>query len=226
MTTKRQCTKLLRPLLDRHDDLALVNGWLVLKPIDHIVGGVFLDRTSTADDYWPTRFACHLFAFFDTDRIPIACTLRLYKHEEQISFWSHSDLTAPEKLIQVIESDALPFLKTLGSIEAYFQETKNPNHWKPQSPRPHQQIVLQTALGNLDVARNIYQKDLVHLREVETATDDYYRELPQRMHRLGRLLLADDRRGLGDLLREWETRTVERAGLTPIWQPTPFVFEA
>lgn len=225
MTTKRQCTKLLKPLQDRHDDVAIVNGVMVLKPVYHIVGGVLLDRTSSADDYRPTRFVRHLFDFAIADYIPIACTFPLHKPPPESALWRHSISSDAERLIEVIERDALPYLRGLRTIELYFEETQRPHHRNPQFVWPYQQIILQTALGNFHTAREIYNRDLINLRTNEGQKDPYFRQLPGQMHRLGRLLLAEDRTGLSALLHEWENGAVERSGLMPVWQSTPFVFE-
>ena len=225
MTTKRQCTKLLKPLLDRHDDVAIVDGVMVLKPVHHIVCGVLLDRTSSADDYRPTRFVCHLFDFAIADYIPIACTFPLHKPPPESALWRHSISSDAERLIEVIEQDALPYLRGLRMIEPYFEETQRPHHRSPQFAWPFQRIVLETAVGNFDAACQIYKEHLINFQTDETEKDAYYRELPGQMHRLGRLLLAEDRKGLSALLHEWEEGAVERSGLMPVWQSTPFVFE-
>ena len=45
MTTIAQVRQALKPLLDRHSDLALIGRFLLVKPIYHVTRGVFVDRS-------------------------------------------------------------------------------------------------------------------------------------------------------------------------------------
>ena len=53
MTTISQVKKAVQPLLQRNHDLALVGRLVVLKPVHHILRGVYIDRSSIPDEFMP-----------------------------------------------------------------------------------------------------------------------------------------------------------------------------
>lgn len=53
MTTAAQVKKLVRPLLERHADLALVGRWIYVKPVHHFARAVLIDRMLNPDKFRP-----------------------------------------------------------------------------------------------------------------------------------------------------------------------------
>lgn len=53
MTTAAQVKNMVRPLLARHADLALVGRWLYVKPVHHFARAVLIDSTVYADEFEP-----------------------------------------------------------------------------------------------------------------------------------------------------------------------------
>lgn len=53
MTTAAQIKKLLRPVVDRYDDLTLVGRWIILKPVRHLARGIVIDNTGEAKRFRP-----------------------------------------------------------------------------------------------------------------------------------------------------------------------------
>ena len=53
MTTTAQVKEALIPLLARHSDLVLIGRFLIVKPLHHILRGVFVDRSSDKRSFEP-----------------------------------------------------------------------------------------------------------------------------------------------------------------------------
>jgi hypothetical protein len=55
MTTVAQVKQVVQPLLQSNPDLALVGRMIVVKPVHHLLRGVYLARSSDPDDFVPTE---------------------------------------------------------------------------------------------------------------------------------------------------------------------------
>lgn len=70
MTTAAQVEKMVRPVLERHSDLALVGRYIFLKPIHHFARAILIGRTAYAEEFEPRWAVVHLFevqSFFPLD---------------------------------------------------------------------------------------------------------------------------------------------------------------
>ncbi|MET0605308.1 MAG: hypothetical protein ABWZ80_02530 [Beijerinckiaceae bacterium] len=61
MTTIAQVKSAVAPLLARHSDLALVNRFLIVKPVGHLTRGVLIDRRSAKEVFHVRQAIIHLF---------------------------------------------------------------------------------------------------------------------------------------------------------------------
>ena len=111
MTTIREVKRLVKPLLDRNPDLALVDRLLVMLPIDHFVRGIYIGRTSNAhlaNVNWAT-----VPLFEMTDRFYFNFGDSLIAEPPA---WVLTCPKLPETLIKIAERDALPKLRAIKSI--------------------------------------------------------------------------------------------------------------
>ncbi len=220
MTTQRQIKKLLTPLLERHEDLALCGRWLMITPIHHVMRGMTLMFTSSADWFYP---AWAITNFCDPcGHYPLNWGDRLYPRRE--AHWCLTDPRMPGALFEIIEDYVLPMIrpvKTLNDIAPFLatvQSRRMSIDWDPL-----RQLPLLVALGKLDEAREVLRKRLTgDTRWTRPFLDD------ERAEVLGPLrgpLKRDDRGELARVLRGWEQMRIARLKMEFIWEPTQFPLE-
>ena len=74
-------------------------------------------------------------------------------------------------------------------------------------------------------ARAICSSTIAGWSEASYGRDEEDRAQLRRLKELCARLAADDRRGLAQLLHEWEAITVKNLKLEHLWEPTPFPLE-
>lgn len=227
MTTKRQIKKLLKPFLEKHDDLELVGQWIYLKPAQHLARAVLIDRTSDAD-YFKPRWAlvnlCHPW-----DSFHLSWGEELYRPRNKPGLWLWSDSSMPNDLYSKIETEALPALRAVETLHQFLDFACNPENfnWPPRllndRRAPLEKIIVDAAIGDFDAAL----EGCINLTTKRNWNQDpeWKREYDAVTKQLFPLLQANDRKGIAKLLHEWEAFTVEQFGITQIWEKTPFPFE-
>jgi hypothetical protein len=91
---------------------------------------------------------------------------------------------------------------------------------------PDTKLVFDVALGDLDAARKPCLERIPLLKgETYFRGDEEDKARVRQLKELCRRLAADDRRGLAQLLHEWEATTVKNLKLEHLWEPTPFPLE-
>ncbi len=114
MTTKRQIRKLLSPFADRHADLVFVHDRLFLKPIDHVLVAIWVDRSSSADSprpQWSVTHSCNIIWHF-----PVMWTMSIPSRRDG---WRWSEPWLEEHFTEVVEQEVLPLLKKLRRLEFF-----------------------------------------------------------------------------------------------------------
>lgn len=114
MTTVRQVKRVLSPLLERHNDLAIVGPWLMLKPVRHVLRGVVIDRRGEASRFMPRWAAMSLCEPRTTFPISWGGMIR------GSSGWYWSNPTLQDDLIKAIEEQALPPLRAIRTLDDFF----------------------------------------------------------------------------------------------------------
>jgi len=213
MTTVAQVKHVARPLLERNSDLALVGRLIVIKPVHHVLRGVYIDRSLDPSTFTPTWFVCLLFA--RDARIGFGWGDRLYNQAH--GPWDISNANTPSVMCTEIEQYALPHLRAIQSIEDYVTFTSQKERFpltyvSRDDPR---MLIINIALGDFDAARTICAS---RARRTTSST-------AESAHELCTLLAADDRPGLVRLLRAWEAASAKRLKLEKFWEPTPFPLE-
>lgn len=223
MTTKRQVKKLLTPLVERHDDLAQIGHWLMIKPVRHVLKGIVIAPTSSADWFeptWAVAYSCENHEYY-----PLNWGKRL--HAGGRAHWRWSDRRMPEVLYRMIEQDVLPMLRTVDTLEemvAFLRGREKTDTHLTVDWDPLRYLPLQVARGKLDSAREVLDKRLLSGRNLWNEPD-MADEFSAVVDPLKPLLLADDRKGLAEVLHGWEKMRIAKLEMEPIWEPTPFPLE-
>lgn len=114
MTTARQVKRVLSPLLERHNDLAIAGPWLMLKPVRHVLRGVIIDRTGEASRFmprWAVMSLCEPRTTF-----PISWGGMIRRNGGW--YWSNPNLQDDVK--EAIEEQALPPLRSTSTLDDFF----------------------------------------------------------------------------------------------------------
>jgi hypothetical protein len=219
MTTKADVKRLVAPILARNLDLVLVNRLLVIKPFRHIARGVFIDRQSDKDGLRPHWIA----SFLATQRDWLELNFGNTFFPNVGHYFSMSDPELPEKLRGAFEDFALPTLrpvKTIADFQRYATDGTVP--FQRLEHHPFTKVCVDIAVGDLASALAIC--------ETVMAREAVYRELKyddelQLIALLHPLVIDKDRKPLAALLHQWEEEAVNRLGLKPYWEPSPFPIE-
>ena len=92
---------------------------------------------------------------------------------------------------------------------------------------PHCKIIVDVALGDLEAARAICEKNIQRWSNWsdDPDLDEDGKAKFRRLRELCAKLAEDDRAGLARLLHEWEAYTVKNFKIEHLWEPTPFPLE-
>jgi hypothetical protein len=218
MTTVRQVKKAMQPLLKRNPDLALVGRFVVIKPVHHILRGIYIDASSVAWQFIPIWSINFLFG-------PSVAFDRIWGRQVYPSgkvLWRGDDPATYKELSDEIEQNVLPLLRQVQSIDdfAAFNSKERFNG---------QQLELFDYLKiYVDIARGDFNSALKASKHMKTTgrhssdVPNIFNEITNTLHPM---LVANDRSGLAQILREWEQGQIKHRKLEHLWEPTPFTFE-
>lgn len=243
MTTTAEVKRWAIPILERHTDLILNGRNLILKPVQHLLRGIYFDSSWSKDYPRPYWYFVMLF------KVPTSSIG--FRWSGEILAGRSTESAFAEKLMLGATDKIENELRTVQSIEEFEQYTKYEKdvlgllgYWAIER-YPRYNSVLLSALGRLEEAHRLLsgliEKDearyLVELAEgraviakransrlgknaVESATCNL--AIIAELKRLLALLEARDRPGIGALLREWEQHNAKRWRVEHLWEPTPF----
>ncbi len=218
MTTAAQVKKLLRPLLDRHIDTALVGRRLIVKPVTHILRSVFIDSSSNKDRFNPTWQVSMMFEQ-GSDGGPT------WGADIYPAFEGNWLLTRPgiiEATCERIEEVALPVLRSVNTIDdfvAFTTKERFPSKWLDAFP--FRKIYAEIALGDLNAANESCERVAENRKK-----SDYIAEiLDPIINDIWPAVRKRDKAALAKMLHRWETEAAKRMKLEHIWEPTPFPLE-
>jgi hypothetical protein len=148
MTTLRQVKRLLMPLVERHDDLALHGRWLMLKPVRHVLRGILIERTGEAGRFRPWWAVSHLCDPLDLFPLNWATKIR----RGGLRQWDSPSLQ--EELVNAIESQALPRLRTIESLADFVEFSSSKERFSLTAFNGYllRKAGVDAALGDLDSA--------------------------------------------------------------------------
>src|SRR5688500_7771678 len=109
MTTVAQVKQVLQPLLKRNTDLALVGRLVVVKPVHHILCGIYVDRSIDPGLFVPKATA--IFVFSPQENISLNWGERIYRRQRGGSgVWDVADPHTSAIMCEEIEAQALDLL--------------------------------------------------------------------------------------------------------------------
>ena len=250
MTTVAQVKRVTRPLLKRNPDLALVGRLVVIKPVHHLLRGIFIGRTPDPIVFDPAWIANFLFKPVPSYIAPwaeiwgdrLVATRRVQPDFTKLSvFRARARIMVAQMTLPIHERR---YPKSWGEWEAN----------DPTIAAKMCKVIEQEALPMLRGLRSI--EDFVAFaadktRFPRTHLEGNCREAPfvyaaqgdiaaalatctrlatQRpdapiVKELLPLLRDGDRPGVAKLLHVWEAAAVKRLKLERYWEPTPFPIE-
>lgn len=208
------------PALAHLAEIELVQRWIMLKPIHHILRGILI-QSRDHDSYFIPRWAvthfCEPVAVF-----PLDWGTQIYNPEPKL--WTWDDPGMPARFAKLVETEVLPILRrvnTFDDLVEFVGRTRLPGrHFEINHLR---QMTLHAARGDL-VSAGRALTDILEGRTVWS--DPYYAdEVMPFLMPMKRLLESNDRTGLVLQLREWEEMRIEKLRMRKIWEPTPFPLE-
>lgn len=218
MTTAVEVKRLIKPLLMRNSDLALVGRLLVVKPVHHILRGVFFDGSWDKNLFRPYWGVSYLFGP-DSSFGP-TWGERIYRKIERS--WLLSDPDIGEIVCEAIERDALPIIQEIESTEAFAAfASKERFPYTALNGYPYRRVLVDIALGNFDAARTICEG----LAERRKKSNWLAEEYDFVIETLWPPIVAGDRKALARMLHQWEAQAIKRLKLDRLWEPTPFPLE-
>ena len=222
MTTISQVKRAVQPLLQRNPDLALVGRLVVIKPVHHILRGVYIDRSLDANLFVPTWFVMPMFK--PKDSISFAWGDRMYR--PTAGRWDVTDPQASPLMCEEIERVALPLLRKVQSIDDLVRFTSKKrfkDYYLDLDLHKDKKIYVDVARGDLESASKLcaFLAEFARTTEVGWEREDYGKIAKT----LGPLLAANDRTGLAQVLRDCEAYSTKKLKLEKLWEPTPFPLE-
>jgi hypothetical protein len=225
MTTAAQVKRMVRPLLERNSDLALVGHWIYVKPVQHFARAILVDRTSKADRFSPRWAAIHLFEVrrsftlnwgqFLVDPIPGRSGI----------WWPLDAPGIGDALCEAIEKQALPWLRMMSTLDLFLAFVSQNLCRQHMYDKGDAETVVNVACGYVASARKICEQQIERWSTDKPHYDDDDRAHFRRLRDLYPLVMKDDRAGLARLLHAWEAETVKNFKIEHLWEPTPFPLE-
>jgi hypothetical protein len=221
MTTAAQVKRAVKPWLDRHEDLRLCGRTIVVMPVQHVLRGILIDRTSDADYFKPKWFAVHLFEQTHFAALDWGGQVYLKSHGS----WRWSQDNAMPVLFDELEKTILPQLRSIRDIGQLIEFVSGHVFSHKLFDWTHRKLLFDVALGDLNSARILCETKVAKWTEATYGRDDDDKAKLRRLQELCRRLAADDRAGMAALLHEWEATTVRNLKLGHLHEKTPFPLE-
>jgi hypothetical protein len=218
MTTTKQVKQAVQPLLQRHSDLALAGRFIFIKPVHHILRGVYIERAGDPRAFEPTSTTGMLA--LERDRVGLGWGDQYYGHVYGPGnpYGPNWDVTRPETvtyMLEMIEEIILPQIRSIQTFDDLF-EFASIERSRIAHPKYFPQTMLTFALcrGDLAEARIILNK--------ERKLQEYLAKISPTLYPA---LLTGDRLELARILHEWEANSVKLYKIEKIWERTPFALE-
>lgn len=239
MATPKQLREIFAPVLAEHPDLVLHRRWLFRPPIKTAIIGLFIDRTSAANNstIWLSVVPLSRFVTpsvlgfnkgFEVERIigapPPKQSIGAEKDEPPRIY---QDMFASEyqsNLRLNFNAKARPFLdevRTPDDVVAWIDRFREPSRRK--SSIELFDSWLAAMQGDFATAADLLQADLDRMAwysHVVGVTD-----VEQLQREILKILHTGDAVAVAAFLHELEHRTIAEFGLERYWQRTPFPFE-
>lgn len=217
MTTAAQVKWLLKPLLDRNPDFALIRSTIFIKPIHHIQRIIFIQGS-----YWDKT----IFTLQNGFKTP-------FSNPEGIGYawgkwlrmpdntkWKIDEDNIQEIVCRQLEEEVLPLLRSIQTISDLRAHGTSGMYFNfgPLDSFPLRKICFDAALGDFEAA-DISAIDCERWRF--RGREEYERI---KTHLIP-LIAKRDRAGIAAILHDWEEQAIKAQKLEKYWERTPFPIE-
>ncbi|MFL9828965.1 hypothetical protein [Rhodoplanes sp. SY1] len=152
MTTIAQVKEVIKPLLERNSDLALVGREIYIKPVHHFARVVLIDRMLDPDLFRPQWTVAHLFEA--RHFLPLSWGAWLQNARSNTpGIWSVRDPDLSAAMVEAIETHALPVLRGIVSLDEYLALVSGHFFRHHLFDWPEVKIIVDVARGDLVAAR-------------------------------------------------------------------------
>lgn len=245
MTTAAEVKRWTRPLLARHPDLLLVGRDLLLRPLNHIYRAIRFMGSSQRTYPNPTASFGVLFV---PPSVPMSHTFGL-----DLMVGHSTDSGFAAKLSQMTDDALERGLRRLDTIQALYELTcEDGLLWNLAGTgllhSPPLQAAVLAALGKLEdlcaaVDAELAENEVGYLELLEegliererggrdnwgdhkVSVANTYIARHKDMKLLADLARSNDRASIAAQLHQWEAQRIDKLGLEPYWQPSPFPLE-
>lgn len=211
MTTGAQIRKMVKPLLERHSDLAMVGRFMVVGPIRHLRRGIYLDYCRTPQMFKSRTVVDILIPPSDAGYLGRGD----YFTDPGKGLWDATNPDAVQRFFDLLEDKILPKLRSTTTFDHYRILTEQYRASGDYYDRDRFfEMLIATAVGNFDLAQSIV--------EPQPDVQLYLGELAPSFYPA---LLARDRTEIAKILHAWEAQTIKTYKLEKFWEQTPFPLE-
>jgi hypothetical protein len=219
MTTVAQVRQVVRPLLERNSDLALIGRLIVIKPVHHLLCGLYVARSPNPLLFEPTWSVLLLsdvqkdFGFLWGKRV-----------RGRLGYWETTDPDVSSAMCEAIEQEALMPMRSIKTFDDFIDLTsvlRNPRRHLDLFPIAR--LTVDIARGDLVAAEAICK----YLKTKEGKSEYVYMEerYGRAVQELCPRVAANDRAGLANLLHRYEAQSVKNLKIEKFWERTPFPIE-
>lgn len=227
MSTAAQMKHLVKPLLARNPDLALIGRVLYLRPVRHILRYVRLEAVSHKDLFIASWGIVNLMARLrELEPHPSMDYGYKIHRPGPSALWYVTDPQTQDIFTQVMENDVLPRMRAVTTVQDFVAFTKSDEFsWARLKRWYLQDLVINVALGDFDAARAtceaLERKDEAFAWELHY----YSRTCAHILAELWPPLKQGDRAGMAACLRNFEQFSVQTIGIEKFWEPAPYPME-
>ncbi|MEQ1717271.1 MAG: hypothetical protein ABL907_15035 [Hyphomicrobium sp.] len=221
MVVARDVKKWLQPLAARHADLAIVGRLLIVTPVRHHLRGVLIGRTSSANCITPQWLIHHSFS----PRLGYHLSWGDLLSGRTGHYWNTDDPNMPADLLVAIETQALPKLRAVQTLEDFVAAVPSTRGGHLWSIDPEGKSLIDIAMGELEQARASCREKICNRPDPGPKEADVTKAEVAGAKLLCGLLEKNDIEGLIRTLHSWEEASVKKLKLAPYWEPSPFPVE-
>jgi hypothetical protein len=217
MTTAADVRHVVQELLYRNSDLVLSKRLVAIKPITHVIRGIYLDASIHPGLFKPCWFAQ---ATFEGDPF-----VSFNWGERFLGAWLKGEPGLERRLVEAVETIALPQLRPVLTLPDFLAFASRGWGWgHPIQSFPHRKFVVDIGLGDLATAR-AYCPALRRWAGLTKAERRPMTSILRYAEELVPLVEADDREAMARLLWRWVAAMIKALKLDKHWRREPFPLE-
>lgn len=216
MTTIKDVRNAVRPLILRRNDLISIGRFVFIKPVQHLLRGVYIDSSIDPQIFVPKLSVRLLAPKTEINSHGWGTRFRPPNYGEYTkrSGWN---ITEPEIVLQMLDmiEEALPNLYVIETFDDYFRYLSAlSTPWINSRTIKLYEVLIPAMKGEFDIARRFLEKNKTVIEYLDYHSPEFYPAL-----------MAGDRNEVIRILHEWEAISVKTYKIEKIWERTPFPLE-